>query len=88
MRANIYFLRADFMFRRHREEIFWEFHSSRLAVHSEIIKMYREIIKMYKDLMCQYRWLGMKREDFDEVFAPVARLDTVRMIIALAAQQG
>lgn len=26
--------------------------------------------------------------DFDEVFAPVARLDTVRLILALAAQHG
>lgn len=26
--------------------------------------------------------------DFDEVFAPVARIETVRLIIALAAQEG
>jgi hypothetical protein len=26
--------------------------------------------------------------DFDEVFAPVARLDSVRLLLALAAQQG
>jgi hypothetical protein len=26
--------------------------------------------------------------DFDEVFAPVARIETVRMLIAIAAQRG
>jgi hypothetical protein len=26
--------------------------------------------------------------DFDEVFAPVARLDSVRLLLALAAQEG
>jgi hypothetical protein len=33
-------------------------------------------------------YVQKKGIDFDEVFAPVARLDTVRLILAMAANRG
>ncbi|GJV66999.1 zinc finger, CCHC-type containing protein, partial [Tanacetum coccineum] len=42
----------------------------------------------YKARLVAKGFIQKKGVDFDEVFAPVARLDTVRLILSLAAQNG
>lgn len=46
-----------------------------------------EVVK-YKARLVAKGYVQKKGVDFDEVFAPVARLDTVRLILALAANRG
>jgi len=45
-------------------------------------------ILKYKARLVAKGYVQRQGVDFDEVFAPVARLDTVRLILALAAHQG
>ena len=47
----------------------------------------REIIK-YKARLVAKGYTQQQGVDFDEVFAPVARLDIVRVILAVAANRG
>lgn len=46
-----------------------------------------EVVK-HKARLVAKGYVQKKGVDFDEVFAPVARLDTVRLILALAANRG
>jgi hypothetical protein len=46
-----------------------------------------EVVK-YKARLVAKGYVQKQRVDFEEVFAPVARLDIVRMILALAANRG
>jgi hypothetical protein len=46
-----------------------------------------EVVK-YKAMLVAKGYVQKQRVDFEEVFAPVARLDIVRMILALAANRG
>jgi hypothetical protein len=46
-----------------------------------------EIVK-HKARLVAKGYVQQQGVDFDEVFAPVARLDTIRMILALAANRG
>lgn len=45
-------------------------------------------INKYKARLVSKGYAQMFGVDFSETFAPVARLDTIRMLLALAAQQG
>jgi len=45
------------------------------------------IIK-HKALLVAKGYAQREGVDFDEVFAPVARMETVRLLLALAAQKG
>jgi hypothetical protein len=45
-------------------------------------------ITKYKARLVAKRYAQREGVDFDEVFAPVARIETVRLLIALAAQHG
>jgi hypothetical protein len=42
----------------------------------------------YKERLVAKGHVQRQNLDFDEVFAPVARLETVRLLIAIAAQEG
>ncbi|KAD6795740.1 hypothetical protein E3N88_06636 [Mikania micrantha] len=46
------------------------------------------VITKHKARLVAKGYIQQHGRDFDEVFAPVARLETVRLIIALAAQRG
>jgi hypothetical protein len=45
-------------------------------------------ITKYKARLVARGYAQREGVDFDEVFAPVARIETIRLLIALAAQQG
>ncbi|KAL4020424.1 hypothetical protein IC575_019200 [Cucumis melo] len=45
-------------------------------------------VKRYKARLVAKRYSQRKGIDYDEVFAPVARLETIRLLIALAAQNN
>jgi hypothetical protein len=46
------------------------------------------VVVKYKETLVVKRYAQRRGIDYDEVFAPVAGLDTVRLLIALAAHKG
>ena len=53
----------------------------------KIKKNERGVVEKYKAHLVAKGFSQQHGVDYDEVFAPVARLETIRLIIALAAQK-